>query len=173
MDGIHSFIGKIKSPALRAVAEHWHQARGGRLMPKWTELSSSVLAPHFKLLWGFQYDPKTQQFTGGLTGEHVKEWVGSGFAGARLQDLQPPAIVKEAQQLLSKIVTTPSVLRSSGRLFTVGNYTVTGERIAFPLSAMGTVGDGILGASDYDSPVLSGPIELIYENLEWYSLDQG
>jgi len=170
MDDFHSFIGKIKSPALRAVAEHWHQARGGRLMPKWTELSSSVLAPHFKLLWGFQYDPKTQQFTGGLTGEQVKQWVGGGFSGARLQDLQPPAIVKEAQQLMSKIVTTPSVLQSSGRLFTVGNYTVTGERIAFPLSAMGTVGDGILGASDYDSPVLSGPIEMIYENLEWCAL---
>src|SRR4029079_9239430 len=131
MDEFHSFIGKIKSPALRAIAQHWHQARGGRLMPKWTELSSSVLAPHFQLLWGFQSDPKTQQFTGGLTGEQVKQWVGGGFSGARLQDLQPPAIVKETQQLMSKIVTTPSVLQSSGRLFTVGNYTVTGERIAF------------------------------------------
>jgi hypothetical protein len=170
MDGIQGFISSIKSPSLRAVAEHWHQARGGRLMPKWTELSSSVLAPHFKLLWGFQYDPKTKEFTGGLTGEHVKQWVGSGFAGARLQDLHPPAIVKEAQQLLTKIVTTPLVLRSSGRLFTVGNYTVTGERIALPLAAIGNRADGILGASDYDSPVLSGPIELIYENLEWCAL---
>jgi hypothetical protein len=170
MDDIQGFINNIKSPALRAVAEHWHQARGGRLMPKWTDLSSSVLASHFKLLWGFQYDPKTQQFTGGLTGEHVKQWVGAGFTGARLLDLQPPAIAKEAQGLLTKIVTTPLAMRSSGRLFTVGNYTVTGERVALPLSAMGTVGDGILGASDYDSPVLSGPIELIYENLEWCAL---
>jgi hypothetical protein len=170
MDGIQRFLNRIESPALRAVAEHWHQARGERLMPKWTELSSSVLAPHFKLLWGFQYDPKIKEFTGGLTGEHVKQWVGSGFAGARLQDLHSPAIVKEAQQLLTKIVTTPLVMRSSGRLFTVGDHTVTGERIALPLSAMGTTGDGILGASDYDSPVLSGPIELINENLEWYAL---
>ena len=170
MDNIQSFINGLKSPALRAIAQHWHQARGGRQMPKWSELSSSVLVPHFKMLWGFQYDPKTQQFTGGLTGEQVKEWVGGGFSGARLLDLQPPAIANEAQQLMTKIVTTPSALRSSGRLFSVGKYTITGERIALPLSAMGTVGDGILGASDYDSPVLSGPIEMIYENLEWCAL---
>src|SRR3954452_10387782 len=107
MDGIQSFISSIKSPSLRAVAEHWHQARGGRLMPKWTELSSSVLAPHFKLLWGFQYDPQTKEFTGGLTGEHVRQWVGGAFTGARLLDLQPPSIAREAQDLMIKIVTTP------------------------------------------------------------------
>jgi hypothetical protein len=96
--------------------------------------------------------------------------VGAGFTGARLLDLQPPAIAKEAQDLMTKIVTTPLAMRSSGRLFTVGNYTVTGERIALPLAAIGATADGILGASDYDSPVLSGPIEMIYENLEWCAL---
>ena len=170
MDDIQAFIDSIKSPALRAVAQHWHEARGDRLMPKWTELSSSVLAPHFKLLWGFQYNPKTRQFSGGLTGEHLREWIGEGFTAARLLDLMPPSIAKEAQDHMLRIVTTPCAVRSSGRLFTVGNYTITGERIALPLAAVGTRADGILGASDFHSPILSGPIEMIYENLEWCAL---
>ena len=170
MDDMQGFIDRIESPALRAVAEHWRHARGGRLMPRWSDLSSSVLAPHFKLLWGFQYNPGTKEFTGGLTGERIKDWVGTSFTGARLLDLQPPAIFREAQQLMIKIVTRPSALRTSGRLFTVGSHTVTGERIALPLAANGITGDGIVGASDYDSPLLSGPIEMIYENMEWYPL---
>jgi hypothetical protein len=170
MSDIQSLMDSIKSPALRTVAGHWHAVRGSRLMPRWSDLSSSVLAPHFKLLWGFQYNPQTKEFTGGLSGEHVKQWVGEGFTGARMLELQPPSIFREAQQLMIRIVTTPLAHRSSGRLFTVGDHTVTGERIALPMAANGRTGDGILGASDYDSPHFSGPIEMIYENLEWYTL---
>jgi hypothetical protein len=170
MDGIQSFIDRIQSPALRAVAEHWREARGARLMPNWSHLSSSVLAPHFKLLWGFRYNPRSKEFTAGLTGEHIREWVGEKFDGARLLDIHPPAIFREAHHHLTQIVTAPSACRSSGRLFTVGNHTVSGERIALPLAADGVTGDGIFGASDYQSPHVSGPIELIHENLEWYAL---
>lgn len=170
MNGMQSFIDRIESPALRAVAEHWREARGTRLMPKWSDLSSDVLGPHFKLLWGFQYDPKTKEFTGGLSGEHVREWVGAGFSGARLLDIHPPQVFRESYDLMMRVVSTPSACRSSGRLFIVGDRTITGERIALPLSALGIAGDGILGASYFECPPLSGPIQLIFENLEWYGL---
>jgi hypothetical protein len=170
MSGIQDFMEGIESPALRAVAEHWFEARGTMVMPRWSDISTSVLAPHFKLLWGFQYNPRTKEFIGGLTGERLKEWLGAGFSGARMLDLHSPTTFREAQQLLIRIVTTPLAVRSSGRLFTVGDRTVTGERIAFPLAADGRTGDAILGASVYDSPVLSGPVKMIYENLEWCAL---
>ncbi|HET7085245.1 MAG TPA: hypothetical protein VFI23_10775 [Rhizomicrobium sp.] len=170
MDDMQGLIDRIESPGLRAVAEHWREARGGKLMPRWADLSSAILAPYFKLLWGYQYDPKTEEFTGGLTGEHVKDWLGTKFSGVRLLDIHPPPVFREAQSLMTKCISTPSASRSRGRLFMVGDHTVSGERIALPLAANGVTADGILGASDYQSPVLSGPITLIHENVEWYPL---
>ncbi|HET7085244.1 MAG TPA: PAS domain-containing protein [Rhizomicrobium sp.] len=167
---MQGLIDSIESPGLRAVAEHWREARGSKRMPRWADLSSAVLAPYFKLLWGYQYDPKTGEFTGGLTGEHIKDWLGTKFSGARLLDIHQPSAFREAQSILTQTVSSPSAYRSSGRLFTVGNHTVNGERIALPLAANGVTADGILGASDYQSPVLSGPITLIHDNLHWYPL---
>jgi hypothetical protein len=61
-----------------------------------------------------------------------------------------------------RIVTTPLAFRSSGRLFTVRDYDVTGERIALPLAEDGKTGDGIFGASEYWPPPLLGLLELVH-----------
>ena len=78
------FLETIASPALRAVAHHWHQVRGMRAMPGWADLSSSALSPHFKMLWGFHHDHQTGDFTGRLAGKHVMDWLGANFWGASL-----------------------------------------------------------------------------------------
>jgi hypothetical protein len=139
-------------------------------MPTWSDLSSPALSPHFKLLWGFHYDPKSEDFTGRLAGAHIREWLGANFWGARLRDIYPPQIAKEAHQFLTNVVTMPAAGRCSGRLFTMGGRCVTGERIALPLAVDGTNGDGILGASDYEHVPVSGAVELIHENVEWFVL---
>ena len=178
------FLHRVASPALRAVAWHWHEARENNRMPSWADLSTSALSSHFKMLWGFQYDPETGDLTGRLSGDKFAKWVGSDFQGGRLQDLfsrtacegAPPsrlysrAMYQEAKQILTRIVTTPLAARSSGRLFRVGDFVVTGERIGLPMAADGKTGDGILGASDYFAPPLLGPVELIHENLEWFEI---
>ena len=179
-----SLILRIESPALRAVAQHWHEARGNKRMPSWTDLSTSTMSTYFKMLWGLQYDPETGDLTGRLLGDKIGKWVGPDFQGARLQDLfsrstyQEPhptrlysrSMYEEASQILTRIVTTPLAARSSGRLFTVEDFVVTGERIGLPMAADGKTGDGILGASDYVAPPLLGPVKLVHENLEWYEI---
>lgn len=164
------FLKTIASPALRAVAHHWHQVRGMRAMPGWVDLSSSALSPHFKMLWGFHRDSQTGEFTGRLAGKNIVDWLGANFWGASLKDIHPPHIFPESHYFLSKIVTMPAAGRSSGRLFKVGGRAILGERIALPLATDGITGDGVLGASDYECPPLSGPIEVIHENMEWYSI---
>jgi hypothetical protein len=139
-------------------------------MPTWADLSSPVLSPHFNLLWGFKYDPLTEEFTGRLAGSRVKEWLGANFWGARLQDIHPPHVVNAAHHFLSKVVTAPAIGRCSGRLFSMGGHAVIGERIALPLAADGINGDGVLGASDYEYLPVSGAVELIHENMEWFRL---
>lgn len=119
------------------------------------------------MLWAFHYDPQTQKITGRVAGDKLRKWVGSNFYGEQVQALYPRG---ELFDLLIKIVTAPLACRSSGRLFTVGDFVVTGERIALPLAADGETGDGIFGASDYVPPPLLGTPELVHENLEWYSI---
>src|ERR1700733_1912825 len=127
-------LDAVSSPTLRAIAQHWHDARGQKPMPTWTDLSSSVLSPHFKWLWGFQHDPRSDDFTGRLAGANIRDWLGANFWGASLKDIHPPNVFKESHQLLSGIISRPAAARMNGRLFISAGETVTGERIALPLA---------------------------------------
>src|SRR5258708_3978550 len=98
-----SFLSAITSPELRTIAHHWHQVRGQRLMPTWTDLSTSVLSPHFKWLWGFQHDPRTGDFTGRLAGSNIRDWLGANFWGASLKDIHPPNVYRESHRILLRI----------------------------------------------------------------------
>lgn len=171
-DTIEGFVAGIESPALRALAKHWDEVRGDKAMPSWDDLSSSALAPHFKLLWGYQFDRQKREFTGKLAGTHIRQWLGAKFCRAKLKDIHPPHVLKEAHAFLVKVVTTPGVGLCSGRLFTVGGHTVTGERLALPLASNGASADGILGASDFIYPSVSGPVALIHENIEWCPISE-
>jgi hypothetical protein len=170
MKGWDEFERVLNSPALRAVVKHWDQARGDRIMPTWADLSSSALSPHFQLLWGFHHDPQSNEYTGLIAGGHVSEWLGANFWGARLQDIHPPHVVEEARRFFDKILTEPAAGWCSGRLFTMAGRAVTGERIALPIAADGIRAGGILGATDYEYLPVTGPVELIHENVDWFSL---
>lgn len=165
-----SFLAGIESPALRALATHWRDVRGDKSMPSWDDLSSSALAPHFQLLWGYQFDRQRGDFIGRLAGRHIRDWLGPKFCGAKLEDIHPPQVLEETRAFLAKVVATPGIGRCSGRLFTIGGHTVTGVRIALPLATDGFSADGILGASDYIYPPVTGPVALILENIEWCAI---
>ena len=81
-----------------------------------------------------------------------------------------PHVVDTAHRFLSTVVTLPAAGRTSGRLFTAGNQVATGERIALSLAADGTNGDGVLGATDFGEISSAQGVELIIENMEWFSL---
>jgi hypothetical protein len=165
-----SFTSAIKSTALREIAFHWLEARGYRRMPTWEDLSPVALKPHFALLWGYRYDPQIQDFIGRLPGQHITEWLGTDFWGKRLRDIHPPHVFLQAHQLMTRVITTPAACRMSGKLFTIGDKSISGERIALPLASDGIHGDGVLGASDFEMPAKLGQVELYYENMEWYSV---
>lgn len=168
--GFDQFVNAVTSPTLKAVARLWDEARGDKLMPTWNDLSSSALSPYFPLLWGFQYDPQSDEFTGRLAGSHVTEWLGANFWGARLQDIHPPHVVKDARECFSRIIGGPAAGRCSGRLFVMGSHTGMGERIALPLASDGVHADAILGATDYNYVPVTGPVELIHENMQFFPL---
>jgi hypothetical protein len=171
LENFDTLPNRITSPALRAIAELWNTARGIRRMPSWSALPSAELSPHFKLLWGFQYDAELGEFTGRLAGENIREWINTNLYGANLKQLHPRASYAEAHQLLTRVVSTPLALRTSGCLFLSGGVVTTGERITLPIAVDGINGDGVLGASHYVGPAVKRPVEMvIHENIEWFSI---
>jgi hypothetical protein len=168
-----SFRDSIESPALQAVADHWQAVRGGRRMPSWTDLRPSCIAPHLTRIWSFRYDRATGEFTARLAGNQITLGFGMSFRGTPLRDMYPPAIFEQVQTRLSRLVLSPSIYRSCGKLFRVNGYIGEGERIVLPLASDGENGDGALGASDYPSlptALAQGPIETMHEREEWFSL---
>jgi hypothetical protein len=169
-DDFSALIGRVESVALRAVVEHWQQARAAKPLPGWSDLSPSAIAPYLKQLWAFRYDRHTAEFTARLAGSRVVVGFGDSFRGTPLKQLHPPHVFKLAQEHMSKVVLGPAIYRSSGKLFKVGEHVIEGERIILPLASNGHHGDGVLGATEFAFQGISGPIELLCENLEWFSI---
>lgn len=168
--GFSGFRDSIASPALQAIADHWQQARAGRPMPAWSDLSPSAISAHLKRLWAFRYDRGSGEFTARLAGNRVMVRFGKSFRGTPLRELHPPPVFEQTRSLMTRIVSQPAFVRCTGRLFRIGERFVEGERIALPLASDHCEGDGILGASDFKHLPVPGPIELLYDRLEWYSV---
>jgi len=169
-DGFAEFRSRIASPALQAIADHWHQVRADRPMPAWSDLSPTRLGPHLKLLWSFKYDPETQDFTARLAGNRVMMCLGQSFRGTPLKELHPPHVYEGARAHMARVVCEPAFAYCSGNLFKLGSQFVQGERIFFPLAADGRNGDGVLGASDFQYRPGSGPVELVLDKVAWFSV---
>ena len=168
-----AFRNAIASPALLAVADHWHAARGTRLMPSWADLKPSRIASQLPIVWVYKYDRSTREFVGRLAGDRITRYCGKNFRGIRLEDLHPPELLPRAYAHMNRLVEEPALYHCAGRLFRQRERTGVGERIMLPLAADGVHPDGVLGASDYDYAIPNpayAPIEIMGEDIHWFSL---
>jgi|SRR6185437_8438547 hypothetical protein len=163
------FQARIQSPSLRAIAGHWNEVRGKRRMPSWAHLKNTVLEPHMKTVWAFNYDRGSGEFVGRFAGNTIMVSFGKSFLGTPLRDLHAPAVFQITQSYFTRAVTEPACARWSGKLFKVGDQIVEGERICLPMSTAAEHADGVLGASAYDFPVWRTPdtLELLHDIVEW------
>jgi hypothetical protein len=165
-----AFLASIESPALRAIAQHWNEARGSALLPSWEALRLEQLPQQAKLIWVYAYDPGTGKFTGQLSGEQITRSFGKSFRGLPLEIAHTGAIYLWVYQALTRVVTEPAAYKSSGHLYKQAGRIIEGERIALPLGSDGRTGDGVIGASWFMDPYLEGPIELLAEKEIWCPL---
>jgi hypothetical protein len=168
-----TFHNALTSPALKAIAAHWHEARQDAPMPAWEQLQPGRIAPHLTLVWAYRYDRASGQFTGRLAGGRVARAFEQNFRGLPLEEAFSPALAGRVKELMSRVVTGPVMGRCAGPLFKHAGRTFDGERICLPLASDGIHGDGVLGASAYHYPDYnpeSGPFELIFEDAQWYSI---
>jgi len=168
-----SFLQRISSPALCAVAAHWNDARGARVMPSWDDLRPARIASYLTLVWAFRYDAETREFTGRLAGERIARGFGRSFRGLRLDELHTPQSLPLMHSEMERLLREPALYHLNGVLFRQRERAATGERIMLPLSDNGIHGDGVLGASAVSYPFVDpdyAPVEMASEGAEWFAL---
>ncbi len=166
---VEALCAGIKSPALKGVARHWAEARGGRLMPGWNDIRPSRIANHLPVVWAYSYDRASDSFTGRLAGDRIEAVFGKSFRQTPLSEIFPPGQYEDVFLRAKRVINEPAMCRGEGLVFKQLDRYGYGERIILPLASDGVHGDGLLGCTEYHS------IECLYDPSvehidEWYSL---
>jgi len=166
------FLSRIRSPRLRAVAEHWNVARGSRRMPGWSDIDPGALARQLPIIWSWIYDRSANRFTGRLAGEDINAAFGKSLRGADMAEFFREYGYEAIFKRHRRVATEPCFVRGDGQVFRHANRVGFGERIILPLAADGETGDGIIGATDYSfgPSALSDKAPRAGENIEFFPL---
>jgi hypothetical protein len=169
---LSEFIQLIAAPSLQAVARHWDDVRGARLMPSWEDLQPKAIGSQLAIAWSLRYDRVSGSFTGRLAGERIARLVGKDFRGLPLAQSQSPASFASMHPLLSRVVQEPAAFCGFGMIFKQGDRYMKGERLVLPLSANGREADGLIGATDYESSQFmpGETVEPITDQERWFAL---
>ncbi|HWU00280.1 MAG TPA: PAS domain-containing protein [Terriglobales bacterium] len=165
------FFAQITHPGLRDVARHWNDVRGAKLMPAWRDIDPMALARHLPMIWAWRYDRVTEQFTGRLCGEMIREAFGRSLRGARMDEF----FLGEGYPLVyvrhRRILTEPCFSRDHGAVFRHVDRVGHGERIILPLGES-EIGDTVFGATIYDPTqmALIHHARVEFDNLEYFPL---
>ncbi len=163
------FEQAIMSPALKHVAEHWNNARGARAMPSWNDIQPSQIAAELPIIWSYKYDRTADAFTGRLAGDQIAKIFGKSFRGIPMAEIYPDKDFWRLFVRSKRVVCEPALYRGEGMVFSHVDHYGHGERIMMPLASDGIVGDGILGATKYQS-VGGPPATDLLEREVWFSL---
>lgn len=163
------FERAIVSPALKRVANHWNAARGFRRMPSWKAIQPKAIAAQLPLIWSYDYNRATGTFTGRLSGDQIDRIFGRNFRGVPMIDLYPAANFQRSFERTKRAVCEPALYRGEGMVFRHLDRYGQGERIMLPLARDGQTGDGILGATKYQT-MIGAPTGHHAEVESWFSL---
>ncbi len=165
-----AFRSRIRSKALRALADDWNAARGKRRMPTWKDISPDLTSLYLSGMWGFDRDPASGEFIGRLAGRTIMQGYRKNVLGTPLRDLYPPQAYETAHAGFTRILAQPACCLCSGKLFRVGDKVVEGERLILPIGADPEHPDGVLGASwyeNYSGGHVTAHMEPLTDRTDW------
>lgn len=167
------FLHRIEDPALRAVAQHWNAARGAKRLSGWKDIDPTAIARHLPIIWSWQYDRKTDSFTGRLSGEEINRAFGKSLRGASMKDFFAGWDYEKIFQRHRRVVIEPCFAHGKGAVFIHAKRYGEGERIILPLAEDAETGDGIIGATVYRlmQPIEPGAVPAEGEIVDFYPLD--
>lgn len=159
----------IEAEPLKAVAQHWNDARGVKRLPAWHDIQPSHMAGQLKFIWVYKYNNITKLFTGRLAGNVIEGVFGKSFRGTPMTELYPANGYEHFYARALRITCEPALFHGKGMVFHHLERIGLGERIMLPLADDGSQGDGILGATTYE--MAGGTLSsAARENESWFSL---
>ncbi len=163
------FERAIQARPLQQFAAHWNEARGGKVMPDWSDLKPSCIAQQLPIIWSYRYDRSQDSFIGRLAGDRIEKVFGKTFRGTPMDELYPPDRFPVMFCRFRRVVREPALYIEEGKVFQLMDHYGLGERIAMPLSSAGVEGDGIVGATVYE--VFRGTnVQPVADGESWFSL---
>jgi len=171
--GFEAFREKIKSPALRALADDWNAARGSRRMASFNDIKPGSTAPYLGGIWAFDYHRESGKITGRLAGASITLGYTREYRGASLSELYLPHVRELAEAHLMRVMNEPACVLYSGKIFRRRDVVIEGERLILPMGDDPDRPDGVLGATHFESHPLSHaqePIEFISDTADWHRL---
>jgi hypothetical protein len=168
-----AFEDATQTDVLRELLQHWHDAKGDRRMPAWSDIKPASIKSVLPSVWSWKYDRAADRFTGRLVGDRIHKLFGANNSGRSIEDCFPRNYCAVIVPLFRRIVTTPEFYREIGPVYAHLGSACTGERIALPLADDGENGDGIIGATHFvlEGPLASENTALTATTEEWFALD--
>lgn len=160
------FRASMSDAALIAVAEHWNDARSGRMMPGWRDIDPAAIKEHLQIVWAWRWDAEIGTFIGRLAGEGIIATLGKNTRGKRMDEVLHPDAREVVLARCKRVIGDPAIMRSHGKVYVTTGRDGWGERIVLPLAADGRNGDGVLGATVYrfdTRPQTSDKISVDYQ----------
>jgi len=173
VSGWDAFRARIKSPALRALADDWNRARGTRQMPGWVDIAPGPSAPYLGGIWAFDYRHEADEFFVRAAGPNILFGYNKNYRGEPLRKLYAPHVYEQARPHLMQVISEPACVLYSGKLFRKGDRLFEGERLILPIGADAQTPGGVLGATHSEFNPLAvndAPVELIVDIADWHKL---
>lgn len=170
---LERFEHSIESPALKQVVRHWAEVRGDRLMPAWEDLKPSAIKEQLKIIWVWRFDPASSEFIGRLAGERIESVLGMSIRGARMSDVFARYDYAKAFARHLRVMTEPALYHGEGLIFRHLDRFDMGQRVILPLANDGQHGDGIIGATEFESNYGEPPDDVLAgaETPSWFTLE--
>ncbi|MGD1876401.1 MAG: PAS domain-containing protein [Kiloniellaceae bacterium] len=164
-------ITSIKSQRLRALLEHYLEARGSKRMPARQDIDAMQLGPVLPIIWVNAYEPGAGTFRYRLAGEEVNDIFGGSVAGRLLSDFVQGDRFEATNRNFLKVIGEQVALLASGPVYRCADRIAMGERLALPLSSDGETADGIIGATARDALVDFSAVSMSAQKVDFISID--
>jgi len=167
------FLADIESPQLRVLLHHWLEVRGQRRMPSWHDIRPTTIKAQLPIVWSWKYDRASDKFTGRLAGERIQAVFATNIRGAAMSDVFSGHDYARMFARHKRVLSEPAFFRGRGLVFRHLDRFDAGERIILPLAGDGSNGDGIIGATDFQSNLGAVPDDVLRvgEIEEWFAID--
>ncbi len=138
-------FGKLRTPALRDLADYWRAKRGNADMPRRSDIDPSHLTSHLPhlILAEVLYNPLRFQFH--MVGSALEQQLGQRYTGT-LIDAGAGSFFKSYQACVEQVRPTREYMRYN---FNDGGPVGEFERLLLPLSEDGKTVSAVLGGAIY------------------------